>query len=276
MGFSTCLPRRNRKPVLLGLALLAACIGRASAAETNILHYTARLHGVGLLDITFCLRLEAASYSAGIVARTIGLADMLVHGRSEGRVDGVIDGVRVKPRAYAEHSRLSGEDYATEIDYPAGSPVLKTLIPAQTKYRQPVPADALGGAIDGLSAVAMEALVATRTGTCQGGALVYDGRQLRRATTRPGGRDVLAPSTHSAFSGPALRCDTESVMLAGFLKSEAIKAQQKPRHSSAWLAPALPGGPDVPVKITFDADFLGDIIVDLDAVTQNAGGACPN
>jgi hypothetical protein len=105
-------------------------------------------------------------------------------------------------------------------------------------------------------------------------ALIYDGRQLRRTTTHQAGADMLKPRAQSIFSGRALRCDTDSAMLAGFLKSEAVKPQLKPRHSSAWLAPAVPGGPSVPVRISFDAGFVGDIVVDLDAASVVKQAAC--
>ena len=273
MASTNRVSRRSRSIGLLAL-LLAVPAWPARAADTEILHYTARLHGARLLDVTLCLRLDALSYSASMAAHTVGLAEMLVHGRTQAAVDGVIDGIRVKPHAYTDRSRLSGEDYAVTIAYPDGNPVLRMSAPPQAKYRMPVsPAD-LPGAMDGLSALALQSLVTTRTGNCKGAALIYDGRQLRRATTHAEGREVLESGPHSVFAGPALRCDTDSAMLAGFLKSAGLNGQRDVRHSSSWLAPALPGGPDVPVKITFDADFLGDIIVDLDAVSHAAVAAC--
>jgi hypothetical protein len=254
--------------------VLVLFAGGASAAETNVLHYTARLHGVKLLDLTLCIEVGEAAYRAGITARTLGLAEFLVHGRAAGHVEGSLNGAMIKPKTYAENSRLSGETYTATIDYPNGDPVLRTETPPQEKYRLPVPVADLHGAIDGLSAVTLEALIATRTGACQGQALVYDGRQLRRGITHTAGRDVLAADPQSIFSGPALRCDTESIMLAGFLKDSPVKKQARPHHSSSWLAPALPGGPDVPVRVVFDADFVGDIIVDLDAASHTVTPAC--
>jgi len=241
-------------------------------AET--LHYTARLHGIPLLDLGMCLQLGTTSYSASVTARTVGIAEFMAHGRAQGHVSGTVDGTSVKPRAYAERSRLSGQDYAIDIDYPAGDPVLRLQTPPQARDRLPVPADALAGAIDGLSAIALESLVATRTGGCQGVALVYDGRQLRRATTHTGGHDVLPGGAHAIYAGPALRCETESVMLAGFLKADAVGPQSRPRYSKVWLAPVVPGGPDVPVRVLFDADILGDIIVDLDGASPSPAGTC--
>ena len=246
----------------------------ARAGETEVLHYTARLRGVALLDFTLCLRLGAQAYAAGITARTVGLAEFLVHGRASGHVEGAIDGARVRPGSYVEHSRLSGEDYVVAIDYPNGDPVLRTETPPQEKYRLPVaPAD-IRGAIDGLSAIALESLSVARTGGCDGSARVYDGRQVRRATTRTAGSESLTKSARSVFAGTAMRCDTESVMLAGFLKGSSVAGQARARHSSAWLAAATPGGLPMPVRVVFDADFLGDIVVDLDGASHTVTAAC--
>jgi hypothetical protein len=246
----------------------------ARNAELTVLHYTARLHGVPLLDVTLCLEWTDATYQAGISARTLGLAEILAHARATGHVEGVVAGNRVIPKTYAEHSRLSGEDYAIAIDYPAGVPVLRSAIPPQEKYRLPVPQADLPGAIDGLSAVTLESLIASRTGACEGRAVVYDGRQLRSTTTSAAGTEALAPNPRSIFAGPALRCDTVSTMRAGYLKDHAIEPQAKPHRSTAWLAAALPGGPKIPVRVLFDADFIGDIIVDLDAANHTPSPAC--
>ncbi len=240
----------------------------------NVLHYTARLHGIPLLDITYCLRLDADRYAAAISARTLGLAEMLAHGRAAGHVAGVIEGARVKPAAYAEYGRLSGQDYVVVIDYPDGTPVLRLERPPQVKDRLPIPAADLPGAIDGLSAITLETLVATQTGACQGQALVYDGHQLRRGSTQTAGREALKLGAGVPVAGPALKCQTESVMLAGYKKGDPVAAQARPRHSTAWLGPVVAGGPDLPLRLVFDADFLGDIIVDADAVSHVPTAAC--
>ena len=261
-------------------ATLVACLCAVpAAAETDVLHYTGRLHGIALLDIDFCLVLTPTTYEAGMSARTVGLVDLLFHGRAAGHADGAIDATGLKPRAYVEHGRLSGEEHRVAIDYPAGSstvrsPIVRSIEPPEQKYRLPIPAADLPGAIDGLSAIALETLVATRTGACQGGALVFDGLQLRRATTSTAGRETLAHSSHSVFEGPALRCDTTSTMVAGFMKDDSIPRQARPRHSRGWLAPLSPGAPAMPIRLVFDADMLGDVVVDLDAVSHTRAAAC--
>jgi len=250
--------------------LLGVAARPAHAAEAHLLHYTARLHGLPLLDISFCIALTDTAYASAISARTLGLAEFLAHGRSEGHAHGSIEGLRVKPAAYDEQGRLSGEDHTVAIAYPHGDPVLRELTPKLEKTRLPVPPDMLPGAMDGLSAIVLETLVATRTGACQGQALVYDGFQLRRGTTHTAGVEVLKTDPRSIFAGQALRCETTSVMLGGYLKDTPIKPQAKPRVSTAWLAPLSPGGPTLLVRLSFDADFLGDIIVDLDRASEAA------
>ena len=260
------------KPPLLA-ALLALCALPAQA-ETDVLHYTARLHGIPLLDVDLCLILDQAQHEAGMVARTVGLVDMLVHGRAAGHVTGAIDGARVKPALYEEHGRLSGETHRVVIAYPAGDPVVQSMVPPQQTYRLPIPPADLPGSIDGLSAIVLETVVASRTQACQGGALVFDGLQLRRATTSTAGHEALARSSRSLFAGDALRCDTVSVMLAGYMKDDPVARQARPRHSRGWLAPLVPGGPALPIRLVFDADMLGDVTVDLDAVSHARTAAC--
>ena len=267
-------PTAGIGPAALALAALCAGPVPAGAQGANILHYTARLHGIALLAATVCLRLDDASYSASLSARTLGVAEFLVHGRSEGHVDGAVAGAGLKPRAYAEHGRLSGEDHEVAIDYPAGGPVLRVSTPPQEEYRLPIPAAALPGSMDGLSTVVLQSLAATRTGACLPEARVFDGRQLRRLTMRQAGTETLPRTARSAFAGPASRCETDSTMLAGFLKSSSVKSQSRPRHGRLWLAPVLPGGPAVPVRITFDAELLGDVVVDLDGMSSSSRTVC--
>lgn len=256
------------KHAISAALLLGLAAARAQAAEAHRLHYTARLHGLPLLDITFCIALTDTTYASAISARTLGLAEFLVHGRSEGHSQGTINGLRVKPAAYVEQGRLSGEDHTVAIAYPHGDPVLLQMTPPLEKSRLPIPPDTLPGAVDGLSAIVLETMVATRTGACQGQALVYDGFQLRRATTHTVGMEVLKPDPRSIFAGEALRCETTSAMLAGYLKDQPIKQQAKPRFSTVWLGALSPGGPRLPLRLSFDADFLGDIIVDLDRASE--------
>ncbi len=247
--------------------------GTAAAAEPDILHYTIRLHGIALLEGSFCFQMDATAYEAGLVAHTVGLVNLLVHGSSQIHVNGSIDTAgRVEPHAYIEHSRLSGEDYGVAIDFPGG-PVLRTQNPPQERYRLPIPASALPHTIDGLSAVVVQSLAAA-AGRCPGDVRLYDGRQVRLLSMHDGTRDTLGRSGRAVFAGDALRCETDSTMLAGYLKSSSVQSQSKPRHGRLWLAPTRPGGPAVPVRMVFDADAFGDIVIQLDDASRAISPGC--
>ena len=61
-------------------ALLALGLGVLPARAGTSLHYTARLHGVAFFDASYCLTLDAGAYDAHLTARTLGLAEFMVHG----------------------------------------------------------------------------------------------------------------------------------------------------------------------------------------------------
>ena len=260
-----------RRIARLAFAALLWC--GIARAEPDILHYTISLHGIALLEGTFCFQLGAVSYEAGLTAHTVGLVDFLFHGTSDILVDGAIDQGRVRPHTYTEHSRLSGDDYRVAIDFPGDTPVLRAETPPQEKYRLPIPPSALPNAIDGLSAVAAQSLAAAR-GHCPADTRLYDGRQLRLLSMHDGTPDMLQRTGRSVFSGAALRCETDSTMLAGFLKASSVQSQSKPRHGKLWLAPTRPNGPAVPVRMTFDADAFGDIVIQLDAASRTSTPGC--
>ncbi len=246
----------------------------STSATAQSLHFTARLHGVPLFEVNYCLNLASTTYETRLTARTVGLAEFLVHGRVEGRAEGTFSETKLVPHIYTEHGRIAGEDHDLTIGWATGKPVIQRMVPPATAYRTVVADSDLAGAIDGLSAIALEVLVTSRTGACQGSALVFDGRQLRRLTTKTGGTDELPHTTRSVFAGPALRCDTQSIMLAGFLKGHDQARQARPYASHAWLAPLAAKSDRLPVRFVFDADALGDIVVDLDSVSDVHAASC--
>jgi hypothetical protein len=265
-------------PISILLIGLATC--PVGAAESHLLHYTARLLGVSLLDITYCVQIDNSHYASAIDARTIGLAELLVHGRSAAIAHGVIKDAAVLPADYMETGRLSGEPNRVSIGYTAQGPILKSMSPPEEKYRVPIPPEKLLGSMDGLAAIVLEIAVASRTNACQGEALVYDGFQLRRATTHTVGFQTLKLGGRNMFTGVALACATKSEMLGGYLKDKKVEPQARPRFSTAWLGRFTADGLLLPAKLSFSADFLGDIDVDLDRSTSGpkdcAGNLHPN
>lgn len=115
--------------------------------------------------------------------------------------------------------------------------------------------------VDLLTGVAQMLVNTARNGTCNGNALVFDGKRRYRMVMIDRGIEELMASDLNFFSGAARACDFELQPLAGFsgkprgffkLQQEG-KAQGKlPR---VWLAPLWANGPPVPVKLLLKSEY---------------------
>jgi hypothetical protein len=56
-------------------------------------------------------------------------------------------------------------------------------------------------------------------------------------------------------------------MLAGFVLDRPHATPGRPRHGSAWFARVQPDGPVLPVRISFETDWFGDVTMVLTAAT---------
>ena len=64
----------------------------------------------------------------------------------------------------------------------------------------------------------------------------------------------------------ALRCDFAGRMQAGFRFDDNRERDSKPLHGSAWLAPVTTGGPNLPVRMTFETSWFGDATMYVTAI----------
>jgi hypothetical protein len=96
-----------------------------------------------------------------------------------------------------------------------------------------------------------------QTGRCESRMRLFDGRRLSDVEARTVGIETLEPTSRSTFHGPALRCDFEGRLLAGFPSDEDRTRAAQPRGGSAWFAQLSPDGPPLPVRITFETRFFG-------------------
>jgi hypothetical protein len=55
-----------------------------------------------------------------------------------------------------------------------------------------------------------------------------------------------------------LRCDFEGKQLAGFRRDADQNELGKPNDGSAWFATVTPGGPPIPVRVSFTTPQFGD------------------
>lgn len=242
----------------IAFALLTWAAAGAARAATFDVHYVAYAAGFRVLDITGSISLDARGYKVDLDFRTVGLFGLLVDGSSHTTARGVWQGAATVPALYDSRGRWDGQVRQTTIDYQDGQPVIRALLPANDREREPVAAALQANTLDSLSAMAALLRVVQTTGSCDGAARIFDGRRLSQIWVRTGGPEVLPASARSMFQGPTLRCDFEGRLLAGFKYGDDRARAARPQRGSAWLASMSVGGPMLPVRIRFSTRFFGD------------------
>ncbi len=96
------------------------------------------------------------------------------------------------------------------------------------------------------------------TGRCEGSARTFDGRRLATMRAWTVGYEDVPPTRLSSFAGRALHCEFEGRQIGGFVLDEDRERLERPQRGSAWFAAITPGGPLVPVRISFHTHWFGD------------------
>ena len=219
--------------------------------------YAAYAKGLNFLNLDAEYAITAREYRVRLAYRTAGALGALFRGEQETRVEGRFVGDRPAPARFFSAGHLRGQARVTQIDYPGGNPVVRQLQPPNEDEREPVPEAMQAGTVDTISAVAQLVRQVNATGRCEGRSNTFDGRRLSVLSVRTGGQEVLESTSRSVYNGPALRCDIEGRLLAGFRTDASRDEAARPRRGSAWFARLHPDGPLVPVRFTFEAPFAG-------------------
>lgn len=231
---------------------------RAQAFQAR-LHYLAYTAGFTVLDAHAALAIGPDSYRADLELRTVGLFSLFVGGHTEAIAQGSWQGESAVPASYDVDGHWHGETLVTRMDYADGQPDVRALLPDLSREREAVPQALQANTIDSLSAMASLVHRVNATGRCDGAARVFDGRRLSQITVDTAGIQLLPPTTLSSFAGPALRCDFDGRLLAGFRYDDNRARAARPRHGIAWLARLSPGGPLLPVRLQFSTPFFDDV-----------------
>lgn len=235
------------------------CSGAAVAQEAQRATYAVYAGGFQAMVIEAKADIAATTYRMDVAYRTTGLVGTFFPSNIESFAQGAwsADG-RAAPARFASWGTVRGKERRTTLDFPAGQPAIRALIPTiAEEEREPLPPGIERDGIDTLSGVAFLMREAARTGRCDGAARLYDGRRVMAITARTEGPERLAPDYRSSYAGPTLRCAFEGRLLAGFLKDADDEDRRKPHPSIAWLAPLAPGRPPIPVRIQFEFRLFG-------------------
>ena len=266
--------RRMSASVPLAGLLLLGSAGLPRAEPTVNATYATYAHLIDVLDLEASLDLRSSSYGIRVVTHTAGPVRLFLRSDIETSVSGTFTNGAPRPSLYNSTGRVGGEPRVTVIDYGTGAPIVRTLVPPNSAdEREEVPASDTARTVDTLSAMALLMRQVTDTGRCDGSLTTFDGRRLAVLTARTEGEDVLEPTGRSSFAGPALRCTFEGRQIAGFKLDGDLARERRPQRGTAWFARPVPGGPALPVRITFESRILGEATMYLSSVSlaQPAG-----
>jgi hypothetical protein len=239
--------------LLIGLGLLAATPARSQGVR---LEYDIYAAGLDVAAVDASVAIGPVAYRVNLSWRTRGVASFLFAGHQTDWAEGVWRGTRAQPREFNSDGLWHGESRRVQIGYDHGQPVVRSLIPSLDEEREAVPPDLRTSTIDTLSALAEVIRVVADSGQCEDTVRIFDGRRASAVTAHTAGREILPPSSRTSFAGPALRCDFEGRMLAGFRLDGNRQAAGRPMLGTAWLAKVAPNQPDMPVRMRFETRWF--------------------
>jgi hypothetical protein len=196
-----------------------------------------------------------------VAFHTTGLVGFFYQAHQVNSVNGSWTEHSLAPHEYVLDGVWRDQQRTTLIEYDAGQPLVRTLVPPNGPERQTVPPELQANTVDTLSALAGMIRTVALSGRCEGSVHTFDGRTATVLSAHTVGTETLQPTGRSMFSGPALRCDFDSRIVAGFLTDDSEEAHLRPLHGSAWLAPVMPGEMAIPVRMTIGTRWFGEPMV---------------
>ncbi len=248
---------------LFGAALILASAAHAEPVAPTIsaetyLRYAGYVAGLNVFSLHVKAALAPERYRMETRYNPEGVLNVFISGELHTLAHGGWHAGRATPARYQTWGVWRGETRDTQIDYAAGSPLIRKLIPPIAGEREPVtPADQ-AGTIDTLSAFAYLAQQVNTTGRCDGDARLFDGRRLSVVSAVHVGEEFLTRESRSSFSGPATRCDISGKQIAGFLLGDAPTDGTGKTSGSVWFARPATAAVMLPVRMTFVVPVLGN------------------
>jgi len=154
---------------VLAVALTAASVTAAWAQPQTRVHATYEIYAMGLhvADVDATLSMGPAGYRMDITYGTTGVLGFFSTGRQVSSVEGGWSASAPLPRHYRSTGAWRGEDRIALIDYEAGRPVVRQIVPPREKEYEPVPDAIRDASTDTLSAAAELLQRAAQTGRCE-------------------------------------------------------------------------------------------------------------
>jgi hypothetical protein len=256
----------KRHHVCLFGMIVAPGVAFAQTPVSLHLSYDTYAAGLEVAQVEAGFGLGPYTYQMNLTYHTTGMVGFFYRGHQLNSVSGTWHGEQPVPARFFGEGVWRGQQRVAEIDYDHGLPIVRQLVPPNKDEREAVPDSLRRDSIDTLSALTKLIHNVDRSARCETDVRTYDGRRETEIRATTIGEEMLQQTGRSTFVGRALRCDFAGRMVAGFKFDGDREQDSKPLHGSAWLASVVPGGPSVPVRMTFETRWFGDTTMYLTGV----------
>ncbi len=241
------------------LVLLATTVAAPARAVPWTATYEFHAAGLRVLEAEITFDVDGPQYRLEVRSRSRGLVSVFARSEQTSSIVGRWDGDAPRPQRYRMQGTFRGQPRLAEMDFgPDGLPRLGALEPSNAAdQREEIPRQSLGGAIDVLSAVAQLSRTVARTNRCEASARMYDARRLTQVQVRTTATEEVPPDWREGMRGMALRCELESVLLAGWRSDQDIDRARQPVLTTVWIARPVAGAPPVPLRIELATRWWG-------------------
>lgn len=242
------------------------------ADEHLAFFYNIYAGGVHALTAEFDLSLGAQSYGVALQAQTQGMIGSLFPWKGEYATTGITQNGEFAPLIHESRSKWKENTKITSLEYDKDGRFVESRLDKDGK--ETVKNDFNGAltkeTVDMLTGALRLFQSGNEHNNCEGKAAVFDGKRRFNIVFKADGKDTIAPSKYSSYSGDALRCIVEVEPVAGFKKKDmhkgwmAVQEHTKARKKlpTLWLAAPFEGAPVVPVRMEISSAY-GSVVAHL-------------
>ncbi len=241
------LPLRN---LCLGLLAVAALSTQAVADQRVVTRF--EMFGfarIGVLTLRNRLEESGGHYVVTTDYATKGIASVFVDLKTLAEARGRLTSGSAQPESFRNDSSRNGTERHSRLDYRPDGAIEAAATPPPPAS---MPAAAIRGTVDNLTAYLRLERQLARTGSCALTARVFDGRHAYELVFADAGRKVLSPAGGQHFSGDAVACRMTRRYPDGMTDSEKDEGA---REGTIWYARLLPGDLLVPVRMEMDTQL---------------------
>ncbi|MEX2617389.1 MAG: DUF3108 domain-containing protein [Alphaproteobacteria bacterium] len=195
-------------------------------------------------------------YVVSATGRTRGILEFFFKWAGETRTTGRFNGPQVLPTLHESRGQGRSEERRMSIRYDDSGEVADLVVEPTPDPEDvtPLPENAEVGTVDPLTVFADLGRAISEGRGCAGTYAVFDGKRRYDVTISDRGEKVLEPTSHSAFSGPALICHVEWDMKGG-ARREKNKYSRTARDRTVYVAAPFEGAEPIPVAMTIETDY---------------------